>query len=68
MPAATIPSDIEIAQAAEIEPIEKIAAEIGLQDGDFDCYGRYIAKLSPEKCRSLALTPSSSTIGLSGCR
>ncbi|MBJ22711.1 MAG: formate--tetrahydrofolate ligase [bacterium] len=49
-----MPSDIEIAQAAEIEPIEKIAAEIGLQDGDFDCYGRYIAKLSPEKCRSLA--------------
>jgi len=54
MPTATIPSDIEIAQAAEIEPIGEIAKQIGLGDGDFDCYGRYIAKLSLEKCKSLA--------------
>ncbi len=50
---ADIPSDIEIAQAAEPKPITEIAAGIGLGEDDFDCYGKYIAKLSREKCASI---------------
>ena len=49
----SIPSDIEIAQAAELAPIAEIAAGIGLGEGDFDYYGKHIAKLSREKCASL---------------
>ncbi len=51
---STVPSDIAIAQAAQIKPIGAIATQLGLGDEDFDCYGRYIAKLSLARCRSLA--------------
>jgi formate--tetrahydrofolate ligase len=43
-------SDIEIAQAAKLEPITEIAMKLGIEDQDLDCYGKYIAKLSREKC------------------
>jgi len=43
------PSDIEIAQSSKLKPIAEIASMIGLGDRDYDCYGRYIAKLSREK-------------------
>jgi formate--tetrahydrofolate ligase len=43
------PSDIEIAQSSKLKPIGEIASMIGLGDQDYDCYGRYIAKLSREK-------------------
>jgi formate--tetrahydrofolate ligase len=48
------PSDIAIAQSAELKPIGEIAQQAGLSDADFDCYGRSIAKLSREKCLELA--------------
>ena len=48
------PSDIEIAQSSELKPIAEIAAMIGLGDEDYDCYGRYIAKLSREKSAPVA--------------
>ena len=51
---AELPSDIEIAQSAELEPIGEIAHRAGFEDGEFDCYGRYIAKISREKCQELA--------------
>jgi formate--tetrahydrofolate ligase len=47
-----IPSDLEIAQAAELYPIAEIAAQIGIGEDDFDCHGKYIAKLSRDKCAS----------------
>ena len=53
-----IPSDIEIAQAAEIDPIDQVAASVGLERGDFDSYGPFIAKITREKCRELADTDS----------
>jgi formate--tetrahydrofolate ligase len=53
MPKAAIPSDIEIAQAATPKPIGEIAALAGLQEDDYDSYGRYIAKLTREKCNEL---------------
>jgi formate--tetrahydrofolate ligase len=46
-------SDIEIAQAAEIHPIVQLATSLGFQPDEFDFYGRFIAKISREKCREL---------------
>ena len=38
-------SDIEIAQQAELRPIEEIARKIGLDEGTIEKYGHYKAKL-----------------------
>jgi len=38
-------SDIEIAQAAKIQPIVNIAKQIGIHEDDLELYGRYKAKL-----------------------
>ena len=35
-----VPSDIEIAQAAELLPIVRVAAMLGLAEDDLDLYGR----------------------------
>jgi formyltetrahydrofolate synthetase len=40
-----VPSDIEIAQEAEILPIMEIAGKIGLVEEDLDLYGKYKAKV-----------------------
>jgi formyltetrahydrofolate synthetase len=42
---ARVPSDIEIAQAATPIPIDKIAAEIGIQPDEFELYGKNKAKV-----------------------
>ena len=60
MPKAVIPSDIEIAQSATPKPIGEIAALAGLHEDDFDNYGRYIAKLTREKCIDLQKNNTSS--------
>lgn len=39
-------SDIEIAQQAQPKPIAQIASELGIQNEEFEPYGRYKAKLS----------------------
>ncbi len=39
-------SDIEIAQAAELVPIVKIAEGLGIQEEELELYGRYKAKLN----------------------
>ncbi|MFM8301277.1 MAG: formate--tetrahydrofolate ligase [Gemmatimonadota bacterium] len=44
----TVPSDIEIAQAATLRPITDVAAEIGLGPDDLDLYGNYKAKVALE--------------------
>ncbi|BDE09290.1 formate--tetrahydrofolate ligase [Lactococcus cremoris] len=41
-------TDIEIAQAAEIQPITKIAEKIGLYFDDIELYGKYKAKIPLE--------------------
>jgi len=38
-------SDIEIAQAAKIQPIVNIAKQIGIHEDDLELYGKYKAKL-----------------------
>src|SRR5437016_9713979 len=44
--ATKVPSDIAIAQAAKLRPIRDVAAELGLQEDEFELYGRYKAKIS----------------------
>jgi formate--tetrahydrofolate ligase len=44
----TVPSDIAIAQAAKMRPIQDVAAELGLGADDILPYGRYKAKISAE--------------------
>ncbi|MFW5697269.1 MAG: formate--tetrahydrofolate ligase [Fimbriimonadaceae bacterium] len=39
-------SNLEIAQRAELKPISQIAVEAGLEEADYEPYGRYKAKLT----------------------
>ncbi|NOZ26457.1 MAG: formate--tetrahydrofolate ligase [Chloroflexi bacterium] len=45
---STVPSDLEIAQAAELKPILEIAASVGLEPDDLELYGKYKAKVQLE--------------------
>lgn len=47
-------SDIEISQKTPLEPIEKIAASVGIAPEDLELYGRYKAKISFESLRKNA--------------
>jgi formate--tetrahydrofolate ligase len=40
-----VPSDLEIAQAAEIKPIKEIAAGVGITEDDLEMYGKVKAKV-----------------------
>ena len=40
-----VPSDIEIAQAATMQPIQDIAAKAGILEEELELYGRYKAKI-----------------------
>ena len=44
----TVPSDLEIAQAANLKPILDIAAAAGLDPDDLELYGKYKAKVRLE--------------------
>jgi formate--tetrahydrofolate ligase len=44
--AVKVPTDIEIAQAAQLRPIADVAAELGLAEDEVEFYGRYKAKIS----------------------
>ena len=48
---AQVPSDIEIAQAADIKPIREIAEQLGLGMDDLEHYGKYKAKVSLDVSR-----------------
>lgn len=53
-----MPSDIEIAQAAQMLPIGSIAASIGLAEDDIEYYGKYKAKVSLDIWPRLEKKPS----------
>jgi len=53
-PSKKIPSDIEIAQNANIRPIAEIAAQVGLQESDLELYGHHKAKISLSKLKEKA--------------
>lgn len=42
---SSVPSDLDIAQAATLQPILKIADLLGLNEDDLDLYGKYKAKV-----------------------
>lgn len=52
-----VPSDLEIAQAATVEPILEIANRIGLSEDDLDLYGKYKAKVHLDVLEKLADRP-----------
>jgi len=43
----TFPTDLEIGHAAELLPIEEVAASAGISAEHLETYGRYIAKVAP---------------------
>lgn len=43
-----MPSDIEIAQQANLLPIKDVASQIGIKEDELEFYGKYKAKLSDE--------------------
>src|ERR687897_664376 len=43
-----MPSSLEIAQRAELQPVEEIAAQVGLEPSEIEPYGRYKAKVTLE--------------------
>jgi len=45
MSTKVVPSDLEIAQAADVRPILEIADQLGLTIDDLDLYGKYKAKV-----------------------
>lgn len=55
-------TDIEIAQEAVMEPITKVAAQLGVTEDDLELYGKYKAKLTDEYIDSLKDRPDGKLI------
>lgn len=55
-------SDIEIAQAAKMEPIEKIAAKLDIASDYIEQYGKYKAKVSQDFMEKIAGNPDGKLI------
>jgi formate--tetrahydrofolate ligase len=49
-----MPTDVEIARAAVLRPITEVAKELGLREDEFDCYGKYKAKIGDAAFARLA--------------
>ena len=56
-PKRPVPSDIDIAQEADLSPILEIAEKIGLEMDDLDLYGKYKAKVHLDVLKKLADRP-----------
>ena len=52
-----VPSDIEIAQEAELKPITQVAEEVGLEPEELELHGRYMAKVRLEVLERLKDIP-----------
>jgi formate--tetrahydrofolate ligase len=59
-------SDLEIAQEATLQPISKIASELGLLDDEVEQYGKYKAKISLEVLDRLKDRPNGKFIVVTG--
>lgn len=55
-------TDIEIAQEAVMEPIEKVAEKLGMSSEDLELYGKYKAKLTDAYIESLEDRPDGKLI------
>ena len=51
-------TDVEIAQEAVIEPIQKIAAKLGIDDDNLELYGKYKAKIAASYWNELKDRPN----------
>ena len=58
----SVPSDIEISQAAKPEYIVNVAAKLGIKEEDLELYGRYKAKISPKVLKNLKDKPDGKLI------
>lgn len=58
----TVKTDIEIAQEAELKPISEVAAQLGLEEKDWEPYGRYKAKVSVHTLKQLQDKPDGNVI------
>jgi formate--tetrahydrofolate ligase len=61
-----MPSSLEIAQQAELQPIGEIAAGVGLEPSEFEPYGRFIAKVSLDALEARADVPDGKLICVAG--
>ena len=57
-----IPSDIEIARAARLRPIEEIAAKLRIPQADLEHYGKHKAKISLDYYHALDQAPAGKLI------
>ena len=55
-------SDIEIAQSAQMKPIDQIAAQLGILPEELECYGRFKAKVSDDLMTRLQDKPDGKLI------
>jgi formate--tetrahydrofolate ligase len=53
----SVPSSLEIAQAAELRPIGEVAADLGLEADELEPYGRYKAKVDLSVLERLGTEP-----------
>jgi methylenetetrahydrofolate dehydrogenase (NADP+)/methenyltetrahydrofolate cyclohydrolase/formyltetrahydrofolate synthetase len=56
-PLKPVPPDIDIAQAARLDPIVRIAGQLGLAEDDLDLYGRFKAKIHLDDLEGLKDKP-----------
>ncbi len=54
---AKIPSDIEIARSAKMQPIDTIAEDAGILPSELEPYGKYMAKISLDAMKRLEDRP-----------
>jgi formate--tetrahydrofolate ligase len=54
----TVPPDIDIARAARMQPIEQVAARLGIEDADLEHYGKTKAKINLALYRRLQDQPA----------
>ncbi len=50
-------SDLDIANAASMQPIEQVAAKLGIEPDDLEHYGKHKAKISMGLCQQVADKP-----------
>jgi methylenetetrahydrofolate dehydrogenase (NADP+)/methenyltetrahydrofolate cyclohydrolase/formyltetrahydrofolate synthetase len=56
-PLKPVPADIDIAQAASLDPVVKIAGRLGLAEDDLDLYGKFKAKIHLDVLKRLRDRP-----------
>ncbi|MHB8621383.1 MAG: formate--tetrahydrofolate ligase, partial [Chloroflexota bacterium] len=66
MGVTTFPSNLEIAQAAQMRPIMQIASDLGLREEEVEPYGRYKAKIELSVRERLASRPLGKYIDVTG--